>query len=314
MNKIKRIAKKSLALLVFAFFACEAILLEDISDSVVEIVAPTDKVQVEEGAVNFIWESIADASSYQLQIAKPTFAQASQIVLDTIITKNSFTHTLKIGMYEWRVKAKNSEYETGYTTQGMEVINADLANAEVELLLPIDKAVSNQVTQKLSWKELASAIEYRLQIWEPNDQGTNIKDVIVTDNSFTFDFTEGDFVWKVRPQSASQNGKYSSRSISIDSKKPNTPENLTPANSTSQTETSINFTWKRTDIVGTEEVDSIYVFTDASLSTLSFKGIGANKAFTKDNVAKNTYHWYVQSFDKAGNKSEKSSTFTVEVK
>ncbi|WP_299158463.1 hypothetical protein [uncultured Tenacibaculum sp.] len=314
MKGIKKIAKKSFVLLAVVFFACEAVFLEDITDSVVVVIAPTDKAQVEEGAVNFIWENILDATSYQLQIAKPTFAQASQIVLDTLITKNSFSHTVKIGMYEWRVKAKNSEYETGYTTQAMEVINADLTNAQVELLTPLDKAISNKISQKLTWKELTSATEYRLQIWQPDDQGTNVKDVIVTDNSFTFDFTEGDFVWKVRPQSASQNGKYSSRSISIDSKKPNTPENIAPANNTSQTETTINFTWKRTNIVGTEEIDSIYVFTDASLATLSFKGIGANKAFTKDSVEKNTYHWYVQSFDKAGNESEKSSTFIVEVK
>ncbi len=302
-----------LVIFVVFFAACEAIFLENITNDIVVVVAPKDNVQVEEGAVNFIWENILDASSYHLQIAKPTFNQASQIILDTTITKNSFTHTMKIGEYEWRVKAKNEEYETGYTTQSLEVINADIINSQVVLLLPLNNTISNVVSQKLLWTELTGAIEYRLQIWQPDDQGTKIKDIIVTESSYIHSFLEGNFMWRIRPQSASQNGEYSERLITIDSKKPNTPVNTSPDNNGGQTDTTVNFSWIRTAIAGTQEIDSIYVFTDASLTTLSFKEKGANKSYTKENVLIGSYHWYVQSFDTAGNKSEKSNTFMISV-
>ncbi|MCG8208146.1 hypothetical protein [Tenacibaculum finnmarkense] len=310
---MKKLTRIYFIIIVIFFIGCEAVFLEDISNDVIIMIAPKDNVKIEEGAANFIWESVSDASEYQLQIAQPTFNEASQILLDTIITKTSFIHTMKIGAYEWRVKAKNTEYETLYTIQKVEVSSDDITNSEVALLLPLDAAISNSVNQKLSWTELTGATEYRVQIWESTASEAKIKDVIVTGDSYTYNFLEGEFIWKVRPQSNSQNGKYTERSITVDSKKPNTPENTIPANNGTQTETTINFSWTRTIIEGTEEIDSIYVFKDVSLETLVFKDQGANKSYTKENLEPNLYYWNVQSFDKAMNKSGKSNQFKINI-
>jgi hypothetical protein len=106
---------------IFLFANCEAVFVEDISKASVSILAPTEGSKVTAGSINFNWNPIDDANSYQLQIALPNFTNASQILLDTIITKTSFNTNLAVGNYQWRVKALNSDYQTGYTTTSFEV-------------------------------------------------------------------------------------------------------------------------------------------------------------------------------------------------
>ncbi len=115
--------KKNILLLIAIglLLSCEAIFVEDISNDSVTILAPKEKTAVPKGSINFNWNLINDAEVYHLQIATPTFTSASQIVLDTIISKRFYTKNLEIGNYQWRIKAKNSEYETDYTTTSFEV-------------------------------------------------------------------------------------------------------------------------------------------------------------------------------------------------
>ncbi len=110
-----------LLLAIGLLYSCEAIFVENISNATVSILAPTEGTTVTKGAVNFNWNVVEDVESYQIQIATPTFTNASQIVLDTIITKTSFSKILSIGSYQWRVKAINTEYQTKYTSTSFEV-------------------------------------------------------------------------------------------------------------------------------------------------------------------------------------------------
>lgn len=308
MNK-----KLIIVLAILCLVACEAVFVEDISIKYVTLVAPTDNVTVKEGSVNFLWEKIEAADLYQIQIATPSFNSASQVVLDTTIAKNAFTYKVTAGNYEWRVKAKNSGYETAYETYKLNVSDTDIANAETELVLPKADEITNTNSQKLTWTHVEDATEYRLQIWTPDLNGTLVKDISSTKTEYTHEFTDGKYIWQVRPQNDSQNGKFTSRKITVDTKKPSNPENKTPNNNTTQTASTINFTWTRTEVAGTSEVDSIYVYTDVNLTQLSFKAEGINKTYTKEDVEKNTYYWYVQAFDKANNQSEKSTTFSITI-
>lgn len=110
-----------IALTLLLFYNCEAIFVEDISNSTVVILAPTENASVAAGVVQFHWQSVVDATNYELQIATPTFLNANQIVLDTLITKTSFSKALEVGNYEWRVKAINSDYSTNHTTTSFTV-------------------------------------------------------------------------------------------------------------------------------------------------------------------------------------------------
>ena len=108
--------KYSLIFILYFFVACEAIFVEDITNDSVIIQAPTDNSQVTTGNITFTWQPVDEADLYEVQIATPNFQNASQILLDTITDSNSVVKSLDTGTYGWRVKAMNSEYETGYST------------------------------------------------------------------------------------------------------------------------------------------------------------------------------------------------------
>lgn len=113
-------------LLLFAIgISCDELLfVDDISGEKITVLAPSDKTELVEGDVIFSWETNELVEAYQLQLAIPDFENASQILLDTIITARSFTKALVSNSYEWRLRGVNSQYETGYTTQSFVVSEA----------------------------------------------------------------------------------------------------------------------------------------------------------------------------------------------
>ncbi|MBC2844633.1 hypothetical protein [Winogradskyella flava] len=107
---------------VCCLLSCEQLIeVEDISNEVVIILAPANNSALDTTTVNFTWELLEFAESYQLQVAKPNFDMAELIVEDTIITTTYFNRTLDIGTYQWRIKGINSAYQTQYTTQSLSI-------------------------------------------------------------------------------------------------------------------------------------------------------------------------------------------------
>ncbi|CAG2532852.1 hypothetical protein MAR621_03046 [Maribacter dokdonensis] len=115
-------------IIVFALSSCEELLeVRDISGELMILLAPSDSTQVTENNVNFNWNEIVEATDYRVQVARPSFLEASQIVLDTLVAVDStyigpsLTKNLFDGSYEWRVKALNSDFETEFTTHSFTV-------------------------------------------------------------------------------------------------------------------------------------------------------------------------------------------------
>jgi len=120
MNKIKLVCVLSF---VLSIAACEYITeVENISEKTVTVLAPKNDTVIDSIAI-FTWEALDDAENYHVQVAKPSFENASQIVVDTLVVKTSYSKALTTGSYEWRVNAENSEYKTVYSTQNFSVSN-----------------------------------------------------------------------------------------------------------------------------------------------------------------------------------------------
>lgn len=294
------------------FFSCEDIIeVADISEETVTLVAPTNGSVVQSNVTTFTWESVEDANRYTLQIATPDFESAAQILTDSTMNSTSFSKELLPGNYEWRVKAVNSGYQTSYNNSIFSVSETDgLAGNTLILNAPGNNFTTNQAEVNLSWQELADATEYRVQILDNSDEV--VLDEITTDMSMDVTFTEGSFTWQVRAQNESESTLFSSRNIMIDTTVPNTPQLSSPADEATESEGTISFTWTRTDIAGSQETDSIYIYTDESLETLFLKDEGNSKAFST-NLEADTYYWNVKAFDNAGNESETSTTFDLTI-
>ena len=116
--------KVSLIWIVFmGFIACDDIIeVVDISNETVTVLAPSNESVIDTTLVNFSWQALEDVETYHIQVATPNFTEASQILLDTMVTKTEVSRQLNINEFEWRIKALNSGYETTYSTQKFSVV------------------------------------------------------------------------------------------------------------------------------------------------------------------------------------------------
>lgn len=123
--------RKTIRLAVFSILcltSCEDILeVPDISNEQVGLLAPSQGSTVTDSTVHFNWDSVMGTDAYLVQIANPSFENANQFVLDTLVVVDStfvgsrITKTLSNGDYEWRVKAQNSAFDTEFSTSGFTV-------------------------------------------------------------------------------------------------------------------------------------------------------------------------------------------------
>jgi hypothetical protein len=288
--------------------SCEEILfVEDISEKEVTLTAPANNAILFNTGITFSWEHLKNAEKYSLQIAKPNFTTPLEIVLDTIVDNNSFSHQLNIGQYEWRVYGLNSAYKTAPKSQTFEILNNDdFQDNTIVLMTPSHNLVTKNTDQKLAWQPVIGATEYQLQILDEED--AIVHDETTTTTSLDVAFPDGAFKWKIRASNGSKNTLYATRSLLVDSKSPNIAELTTPENSSTGTDPNILFQFNRTPLAGSAEKDSIFVYSNNALTILQFKDQIVSP-YTK-NLSSGTYHWYIQSFDQSGNQSDRSSVFS----
>ncbi|MBC9794704.1 hypothetical protein [Sinomicrobium weinanense] len=307
-------------LLGIAFTGCDDIAeVPDISDKEVVLIAPTDEATVKGNAVTFTWQPVEDAESYILQVATPDFPNASQVVIDHTIERDTSDNVLATSYskemlpraYEWRVKAVNSGYETPFSTNAFILTEGDaFSDNTVVLNSPENNLVTNEAEIALSWGVIEEATGYRVQILDAGE--SVVQEEEVTEPSLDITFEEGGFTWQVRAEKDAESTLYTSRELLIDLTVPNTPELTAPVDESTTSETEITFTWSRENISGSAEYDKISVYSDESLETLVTEEEVNNKTFTAT-LEEGTYYWNVKSFDRAGNEGELSSAFSFTI-
>lgn len=203
----------------------------------------------------------------------------------------------------------------------------DISEQSVIILAPMDGSALTANSVNFNWETVDEAKGYRIQIASPNFTNTAqlVLDSIVAVDTLGQvtprlgqNLLNGNYEWRIKAFNSAYETSYTTSAFSVngdanfDATPPNTPQLVAPANGTSQTETTVNFSWIREDVPGTAERDSIFIYEDESLSVLSSKAIGANKTYGT-NLATGTYHWYVKAYDTAGNESNPSNLFNVTV-
>jgi hypothetical protein len=309
-----RIQLASLLVALGTIISCSEILFEtDISESFVNILAPSNYSEIPSGTISFNWESVENADNYNIQIATPNFENARQILADSNVVGTSFQWQLLPDVYEWRIRAQNSAFETEYFSNFLTVTQAeDFSSQEVILLTPPDKYVTNESEQTLSWESVKDANEYRVLIYQPNENGTLIDDQITSNTSIVFEFADAEFTWQVRAQNSTQNTLYYSRTLLVDTVNPNDVTLIDPTNNSVEDGGPITFKWGREDIVGSKEFDSLFIYNNLALSNLVWEGKSSTKELEVD-LEEDTYYWVVKPFDEAGNKGSQSAVFNFQV-
>ncbi len=110
MGKIRFIG----VICLFVVFSCDDLIVEDIEEKEILLVSPADSIKVEYINITFLWENLEGAENYLLQVATPSFANAANILIDTLMEENRYSFDFIPGEYEWRLRAENSISKTSY--------------------------------------------------------------------------------------------------------------------------------------------------------------------------------------------------------
>src|SRR5689334_11480250 len=113
--KRNRLGIAALMVFVAFFYSCNDIVVTDISNDVLTLLAPQDSAEFATASYTFWWNPVDAADGYQLIVVSPNIAQANHVVVDTTVTKDQFTYTLPAGQYQWCVRGVNSAYQTSYS-------------------------------------------------------------------------------------------------------------------------------------------------------------------------------------------------------
>ena len=297
--------------LITICISCEEILLEkDISTESVTLFAPVDGSVIKSNQVIFNWNKLEFADSYTLQVAKPGFENASQILLNTTLDETTYQEALPPGNYEWRVQAFNSGYKTLFSSAAFSLQEPEnFSDYSVQLLTPLDEELYNSKNVSLNWAEIIGAQMYRIELIQ---DGEAYFQTSTEESQIELDFLSGTTRWKVRAENEGEFTPYSSRVLTIDIDNPESPELRSPVDNATLQSTLVNFEWTREPIEGTEEFDSLYIYYDVALENLVLKDrVEKSKEVSLDRDS--TYYWNMKAFDMAGNSSELTETFSFTI-
>ncbi len=306
-----RIVKLGVTLLILGLVNCSEIFVEDISEREVTLVSPVDSLVTDVVTIKFWWEEVEDAENYNLQVVHPDFENPSKILLDTNLTRTQFSYALFPGIFQWRVKAYNSAYETEYTARTLVIDStADLSNTQVILNSPQNNLATTKSVIDFQWQKLYNAGEYRFILKEKNWQGAYLFDTtLAVESQVTLTLNEGFYAWGVKALNGESETSYEHRELAIDYTAPEIPALLNPNEKDTINTTLVTFQWRRPDRSGTEITDSLIIATDSTFNEMVLKRNNRDTIYNWNPTGEesNIFYWKVGSVDRAGNKSDYSN-------
>ena len=185
--------------------SCEDIIVENIEDSRVSLIAPGDGQVTDSTTIRFVWESVNGALDYRFQLVSGEWELPSLIITDSILTETQITVRLAPGRYAWGVNAANSGYITNYSIRELTVDTlmneADLSKNTVNIVFPTDNIDTLKFQEiRFEWSQMDSTRTYHFQIAAPNFSRPTayFLDTTLTDIKLSLTLDHNNYEWQVR--------------------------------------------------------------------------------------------------------------------
>lgn len=298
------------ALFILALFvaACRKdFVVVDISNKTLSINAPANNTATTLNLVTFWWDELDGAEKYNLQVVRPDFSKAVQLLLDTNIVGNKFNYSLKPGSYQWRIKATNAGHSTVFQTFNLRIdTTSDLSQQVVNLVSPVNGAVTGNTVVTFNWSAVSAAKKYRFQI----NEGLVLDTLLELKTSLSYKLQAAKnattaFSWRVKALNDAGESQYnSSYTITIDLKGP-TPPILTFPTDGNVMGSADSLKWNRAKDT---KYDSVYVASDSLFLNYQQFAVSENFILVAEFLLAPSplgtyYYWRVRSFDAYGNAS-----------
>lgn len=189
----------------------------DISDRSPNLVSPAADLKADAGTFVFLWDTIRDASSYNLRVVSPSFENIRTVVADTITELSRASFQLDSGVYEWGVQALNSSSVSMRSIRSIEV-DVPFENRSLEILSPADAATLDSGSVVFIWEPLRDAESYEFQLVTPTFDAitTIISDEEVTSDRISVNLVPGSYQWSLRAVNGSRRTERITRSLTVE--------------------------------------------------------------------------------------------------
>jgi hypothetical protein len=312
-----------LLVMVITVWACIDLVEESIEEKTVVIIAPANHSVTQTYTQTFWWEEVEGALNYRLQIVYNKFDSATEFRLDTLLTKNRFTVTLKPAKYQWRVQAANGSSKTSSNPiQDLTVDSSSIAAQDLILNLPADNYFTNNPEVNFSWQPLAGATEYKFEVFAEND-GV-IADTLVPASEIIFQFEKDSaYSWQVTgKRNAVMSNTSARRFFTLDRVAPDSIKMISPLRA-AHVASPVTLSWSAPAAEDLSHYE-IFIFKDTDgnpfnskynpFITRSQSAPLSTSFIFNEGTSGNRILWRVRAVDKAGNKSsnEKIRSFIIQ--
>ncbi|MBW4890128.1 hypothetical protein KXQ82_10395 [Mucilaginibacter sp. HMF5004] len=202
---------------VLAVSACSDLIEKSISGSQVILQTPGNNYQSSSYTLNFWWDKVDNALDYHLQIVTPKFDSVANLVLDTVVKRNTYTFTLPPGKYQWRVRAENGSSATPYSTvYSFTVLYSSIKQQITQLVSPSNNTFTNQNPYTFQWQSMYGATKYRLQVDTNNfvNEANVIYNQVIPGLQANYAFPKDQtYQWRVRAENDTAQAKWSTVNI-----------------------------------------------------------------------------------------------------
>ncbi|MBS1520719.1 MAG: hypothetical protein JST50_06980 [Bacteroidetes bacterium] len=293
------------------FSSCDAIIEPSISKKTVQPEAPSDQYQSTSYTINFWWDEVDNALSYHLQVVTASFTNPGNLVLDTIVKKNTFAFNLNPGNYQWWVLAQNGSSQTAYSTpRSFTVAVGSIKQQAVQLSSPTNNQITNQVNIVFQWSSLYGATKYQLEIDTNNfvNESDAVYNQVIPGQQFNFTFPKDQvYQWRVRAQNDTAQSQWSAISVVTYDHTPPAVVTLTSPADATTLPLPVSLQWNT--VTGAAKY-KLYVYkSDATTlyssnfpMVLTTNSYSFNQGNSDDKV-----YWMVTAVDAAGNESAAST-------
>lgn len=298
--------------------SCSEFIERSIEDKKVFLNAPADSAESGKYLQSFWWEPVDDALSYRLQIVSPSFNQAQQLILDSVVKDNKFSFTLEPGEYQWRVRGENGSSQTLYTTRTFFIYETDLSKQQVQLKSPPNGLITNQRNFITSWYSMYSAAGYLLQIDSTagnfTDEPSLFVNSVITNTEYTVTApSDKTYSWRVKAKNDTAESKWSAvHRFTFDGTPPAKVVLSAPANG-SGVSSPVTLRWNA--LADAKKYQLYIMKSDSTQYNSSYPlTLTTNSYFFSGGETNETILWKVKAVDAAGNAGADSEVrnFTVQ--
>jgi hypothetical protein len=309
--------------------SCKDIVAKNITGDTPVMITPTLNDTIAKSPVTFSWDEVKGATKYQLQIASPSFANMTSYVLDTMVTKTTFTFALDSNQYEYKLTAINA----GYTSTVLGPIRFWVGKSSIKtgsstlvLTTPTQNTFVNRTFDgRFTWQAVSNADNYEFELRKGGTFTTatpiytmepgNTLDKILPSNLLPL--APGEYTWRVLVNSSSSYLTQNIGKFTVDTLAPNQATLLTPTNNSTVTlSDSTNFTWNNGTQNATFQsvvLSQLEIATDVNFNTIVNTSIVSESQSKKLKLSSlttgQTYYWRVKNKDAAGNSAQPSSVY-----